>query len=656
MPDSRVRSRTPFTRARSGFSLARVALAVTALGALACREPLSPTASAPRLTPTAAMRTLTGASSTVIFVVDPNDIQPPTGNGLALNNSGQVTGTAFNLPGNNSGGDGKPYRWTPGSAPVHIDGTLPGTAFGLDINDAGVIAGWTQNGAGGIRGFRAAGTAAVILDTLPGTFQVDGFTRAVAINASGQIVGEAVPATGYVHAVLWNASNAILDLGTLGGNSSTAIDINDAGQVIGSSLLADNSTTHFFLWSSATGMQDISPLLGGATSILAINSSGQIAGTMATNGGSHAFLYTPGSGVRDLGTLGGTSSSPTGLNNLGQVVGSSTTAGGATHSFLWTSADGMEDITAKTGVVGVHTLNDHLQTLIGPVQNASGNGTNGPQLVQLAVTASNQAPVASFSVNCPALQCTFDGSSSTDDAGIVRYSWSWGTGQSESHSFPVSKHTYAAPGTYTVTLTVTDAQGSTGAVTRSVTVPTAAPNQVPNVSISSPTQPYFTQGQSIAFAGSAIDPEDGALTGASLVWTSNLDGQIGTGTSFSTTSLSVGTHTITLTATDSKGAKNAAAIQVVVDPAPPANPIAVIGSYTCSGQAYPHQCSFDASASSDDKGIVSYTWDWGNGRSETRKGSTARNTWASAGTYVVTLTVTDADGLTGSTQVSVNVP
>ena len=54
----------------------------------------------------------------------------------------------------------------------------------------------------------------------------------------------------------------------------------------------------------------------------------------------------------------------------------------------------------------------------------------------------------------------------------------------------------------------------------------------------------------IPFVGSASDPQDGDLTGSSIVWTSDLDGQIGTGESFSQ-SLSVGEHVITATATDS---------------------------------------------------------------------------------------------------------
>ncbi len=62
----------------------------------------------------------------------------------------------------------------------------------------------------------------------------------------------------------------------------------------------------------------------------------------------------------------------------------------------------------------------------------------------------------------------------------------------------------------------------------------------------------FTVGQSVSFSGSANDVEDGDLT-AALTWASSLDGNIGSGGSFSTTALQVGSHTITAQATDSGG-------------------------------------------------------------------------------------------------------
>jgi len=75
----------------------------------------------------------------------------------------------------------------------------------------------------------------------------------------------------------------------------------------------------------------------------------------------------------------------------------------------------------------------------------------------------------------------------------------------------------------------------------------------------------FSEGQPISFIGSAADFEDGDLSGAALVWTSSRDGQIGTGESFEVSNLSVGTHLITLTTTDSQGDNGTAQISVTVD-------------------------------------------------------------------------------------------
>jgi serine protease len=61
-------------------------------------------------------------------------------------------------------------------------------------------------------------------------------------------------------------------------------------------------------------------------------------------------------------------------------------------------------------------------------------------------------------------------------------------------------------------------------------------------------------------------------------------------------------------------------------------------------------CSADASASSDDHGIISYHWDWGDGTSSSTSGPTANHTYSSAGTYVVILTVTDTVGQTATDQ------
>jgi probable HAF family extracellular repeat protein len=79
-------------------------------------------------------------------------------------------------------------------------------------------------------------------------------------------------------------------------------------------------------------------------------------------------------------------------------------------------------------------------------------------------------------------------------------------------------------------------------------------------------------------------------------------------------------------------------------------------TFNCVDRAHPHQCQFDASTSTDDVEIVSYGWDWGNGRHEAKKKPLVRNTWPKGGSYLVTLTVTDTKGQTNSTARTVPVP
>lgn len=77
-------------------------------------------------------------------------------------------------------------------------------------------------------------------------------------------------------------------------------------------------------------------------------------------------------------------------------------------------------------------------------------------------------------------------------------------------------------------------------------------NTAPTVTITSPPNNLVVnEGESITFVGVADDAEDGSLS-SSLTWSSNRDGFLGSGSSI-TAFLSVGTHTVTGTVTDSGG-------------------------------------------------------------------------------------------------------
>lgn len=96
---------------------------------------------------------------------------------------------------------------------------------------------------------------------------------------------------------------------------------------------------------------------------------------------------------------------------------------------------------------------------------------------------------------------------------------------------------------------------------------TGPSNTPPTASIDSPVdEANVDEGVTIDFQGSASDSEDGSLSGSALVWESDLDGQIGTGATVSTSGLSQGHHVVTLTATDSEGATDSDQIGVRVRP------------------------------------------------------------------------------------------
>lgn len=137
----------------------------------------------------------------------------------------------------------------------------------------------------------------------------------------------------------------VIDIGTLGGNYTTAYDINDKGQVTGESHTA-NAESRAFLYANGI-MKDLGTLGGSQSWGVALNNAGQVTGdSINAEGEVHAFLYTSGL-MTDLGTLGGTYSSAAAINNRGQVAGVSTPIAGEYiyHAFRYSEANGlMEDL------------------------------------------------------------------------------------------------------------------------------------------------------------------------------------------------------------------------------------------------------------------------------------------------------------------------
>jgi probable HAF family extracellular repeat protein len=132
----------------------------------------------------------------------------------------------------------------------------------------------------------------------------------------------------------------IVDLGTLGGASSMAYAINNAGQVVASSRTASDGFDHPFLY-TPEGMRPLGNITGTA---YGINSAGLIVGDSNNN----AFLYSGGT-LSYLPGLGGTNGDAMGINDLGQIVGASFLTGNSAEHAVVYHADTVTDLGALSG-------------------------------------------------------------------------------------------------------------------------------------------------------------------------------------------------------------------------------------------------------------------------------------------------------------------
>ncbi|MEI7671331.1 MAG: T9SS type A sorting domain-containing protein [Deltaproteobacteria bacterium] len=173
-----------------------------------------------------------------------------------------------------------------------------------------------------------------------------------AINDAGTVVGY-VQSTFSMAFVYQN--KAMDSLGTLGGLSSVATYIGDSGKVVGYSVTSAPLVTHGFLYRNKI-MRDLGPP---GSSAYGINTAGSIVGvSVSSAGNAHPALYENGTWT-DLGTLGGRLGGALRINNSGMIVGNSQLPGDSIyHPFLYQNGT-MSDLGTLGGLNSfAHDIND----------------------------------------------------------------------------------------------------------------------------------------------------------------------------------------------------------------------------------------------------------------------------------------------------------
>ena len=305
------------------------------------------------------------------------------------------------------------------------------------------------------------------------------------------------------------------------------------------------------------------------------------------------------------------------------------------ESYTWNVLEGVRSTATATGSTFKRTFG--YGTWYVTLSVADRVGQTGHAADTLVFNEPDDPPEASLSVSCEDLECTFDGSGSSDDNRVVSYAFAVDGTQVASGTSSSVDHTFAGGGTYSVTLTVADSIGQTDVDTESVTV---VPDNPPTAILS-----VTCSGRDCTLDGSNSADDKGITDYAWAV--DGTEVASGDSTSIEHAFASNGTYEVVLAVTDTKGQTGSATESVTVTDNPPTASF----TYSCKGLT----CTFDASDSSDDVGIAGYTWSFLEGPRSPDTSATRTHTFSSAGSWQVTLNVQDTAGQTGSTSQTIDV-
>jgi probable HAF family extracellular repeat protein len=284
---------------------------------------------------------------------------------IAVNNAGQVmvnTGTSISA---------QVSLWSSASGAQSMN--LVGTnSAGASINNSGDVVGTGDpNNTGYLQAFKWQTVGGEQwLGSLGGNF-----SAASGVNDAGAVAGMSLNAANYQHAFLWTQAGGMVDLTpnltSIGG--ATAVAVNSSNQVVGYYFPNGSGNTLGFTWTQAGGLVN----LGAAgTLALDVNDAGTVVGQWpSATGNSHGFSWTQSGGIQDLGSLGGESAALS-INSQGWIVGNYliSTGKGLLHGFLWTATAGMQDFTTLAGLIASEQISSAQVNDLGMIAISTNKG------------------------------------------------------------------------------------------------------------------------------------------------------------------------------------------------------------------------------------------------------------------------------------------